>query len=407
MESSETAVLQTAVTRWLKSVPLYRRPGLECFDSPSRFFFCFQQLPTIDKGDIRRGFPRNFVASEAELDRLVDAGLVELERTSGTSEAPTPLLLPLGWWNRQEETALRLNPQVGDLLRPGFRRVTLNSPFCSGDICFTGTPPRSERILGTSLYVNLNRHPFLWTEATLARMAEETLDWNPLFLDVDPVYGVLFALYCERQGIRLPSLRFVVSTYEYLSVVHKRIFERIFKVPVYNLYGSTETGHLLMENLRGEMIPSPAIAHLEILNPDEAGIGDLVVTTLTNDYMPLIRYNIGDLMRAEDTGHGPVYEMHGRAKDSLLDARGQRVTVKQVDSCFNGAEGIVHYQLRHEDGYKLFCVGENNAFSETLLGAVKERLEALLGIKNGVEIRQVDYIPCEASGKYRLIIPPS
>ena len=124
MESSETAVLQTAVTRWLKSVPLYRRPGLECFDSPSRFFFCFQQLPTIDKGDIRRGFPRNFVASEAELDRLVDAGLVELERTSGTSEAPTPLLLPLGWWNRQEETALRLNPQVGDLLRPGFRRVT-------------------------------------------------------------------------------------------------------------------------------------------------------------------------------------------------------------------------------------------------------------------------------------------
>ena len=33
------------------------------------------------------------------------------------------------------------------------------------------------------------------------------------------------------------------------------------------------------------------------MDADPDGVGDLVVTTLTNDYMPLLRYRIGDLAR--------------------------------------------------------------------------------------------------------------
>jgi len=68
-------------------------------------------------------------------------------------------------------------------------------------------------------------------------MAAEAVEWQPQFLDVDPVYGVLFALYCERRGIRLPSLRFILGSYEFVSVVHRRILERVFGVPVFNIYG--------------------------------------------------------------------------------------------------------------------------------------------------------------------------
>lgn len=49
---------------------------------------------------------------------------------------------------------------------------------------------------------------------------------------------------------------------------------------------------------------------------DEQGIGDLVVTTLTNDFMPLIRYRIGDLV--EQLGHP-------RTRATWCMARGERV----------------------------------------------------------------------------------
>ena len=114
---------------------------------------------------------------------------------------------------------------------------------------------REQRTVGSTLFVNLARIPFLLDDGELARMAGEIAGWSPQFLDLDPVHGARFALYCEQRGIKFPSLRFVLCSYEFVSVVHRRILERVFGVPVFNLYGSTETGHLLMENERGEMKP--------------------------------------------------------------------------------------------------------------------------------------------------------
>src|SRR5208282_3807083 len=108
-----------------------------------------------------------------------------------------------------------------------------------------------------------------------ARMVEEILEWSPVFLDLDPVHGAWFALYCERNGIRFPSVKFILCSYEFVSCVHRKILSRVFGVPIFNLYGSTETGHLLMENDRGKMKPSCDTAFLEIVNADEGGVGEL------------------------------------------------------------------------------------------------------------------------------------
>ena len=195
--------------RWLSEVPLYQRAGASPqWGGEAITLAELRQLPLITKEDIRRDFPRNFLRAGVELEALLEQDLVELEQTSGTSEQRTPLLLGLGWWAEQEERALRLNPTVAAVLDefPNARRVTINSPVCSGDICYTGVPSRADRVVGNALFVSLSRYPFLWGEAELARMAAEAVEWQPQFLDVDPVYGVIFALYCERRGIRLPSL---------------------------------------------------------------------------------------------------------------------------------------------------------------------------------------------------------
>ncbi len=402
--------LGKVLPRWLREVPLYRRgEPLPQFGAGGVSLTELRRLPLITKEDIRRDFPRNFLRPGVDLDSLLDQDLVELEHTSGTSEERTPLLLGRGWWAEQEERALRLNPFVAGVLDefPNARRVTINSPVCSGDICYSGVPSRADRVVGNALFVSLSRYPFLWSEAELARMAAEAVEWQPQFLDVDPVYGVVFALYCERRGIRLPSLQFILGSYEFLSVVHRRILERVFRVPVFNLYGSTETGHLLMEVGRGEMRPSHETALLEVLNTDAEGISELAVTTLTNDYMPLIRYRIGDLVERHERPYYTSYRVHGRAKDAFVVADGRRVTSWQIDQCVAGLPGIAHYQLCERAGgeWRLRFVPDIAAPTAAGIEELRRRLTELLGVRGGLVIQQADLLAPEQSGKFRLGYP--
>ncbi len=440
-ESAQEARLSAVLPRWLNEVPLYRQPG---FGAPGENALDTTEfpghLPFITKREIRRGFPQNFLRDGIELIDLLDDELVELEHTSGTSEVRTPLLLGRGWWAEQEARALRRNRFVARVLDevPEARRVTISSPVCNGEVCFTGVPTHSDRIVGRTLFASLSRQPFLWSDDDLARIVRETLDWQPQFLDVDPVYGVVFARYCERHQIRLPSLRFILASYEFVSVVHRRLLERVFGVPVFNLYGSTETGHLLMEtcdgcersgvsperchfsseisaalsrdaatSAPGEMAPSLETALLEVIDIDSHGIGELVVTTLTNNFMPLVRYRIGDLVERRTQPYQTRYVVHGRVADAVRRLDGTRATVWQVDQCFAGLDGVVHYQLRQSaDGaWGLWIVPDGNGPATGALEELQTRLERVLDAPRRLTIRTTDALLPESSGKFRLVYP--
>jgi phenylacetate-CoA ligase len=290
---------------------------------------------------------------------------------------------------------------------PEARRVTISSPVCSGDICYTGTPSRAERTVGNALFVSLSRLPFLWSEADLARMAAEAADWQPQFLDVDPVYGVVFARFCERHGIRLPSLKFVLCSYEFVSIAHRRILQRVFGAPVFDLYGSTETGHLLMEDEQGEMRASQETAFLEVLNTDARGAGALAVTTLTNDFMPLIRYRIGDLAERHERPYHTSYLVHGRQADAFTRPDGTRVTTWDIDRCFTDVPGIAHYQLCERAGgeFLLRLVPDVASPSAMETDELRRRLTALLGLRSRLMVQQTDLLMPESSGKFRLGYP--
>ncbi|TSA40660.1 MAG: hypothetical protein D4R57_01575 [Verrucomicrobiales bacterium] len=395
-EAAQNSRVQTLLPRW-RQVPLYR-------ESLAWHNTGLAGLPVITKREMRAGFPQNFLHTGRTLEELLAAQLVELEHTSGTSEDRLPVIFGRGWWNEQEERALRLNGFIAQVLdeHPAARRATITSPACNGLTCPTVWMSQTQRTLGNALFVNLARIPFVLSDAELQRMADEITAWSPQFLDLDPVHGVWFALFCERHGIRFPSLRFVIGSYEFVSVVHRRILERVFGVPVFNLYGSTETGHLLMENTAGEMKPSYDTACLEVVDTDARGIGHLIVTTLSNDYMPLLRYGIGDLAERNEQPYGTDYVVHGRARDALLARNGQRVTTWQVDQCFAGADGIAHYQLRQSPGgdCRLRYVPETGGLAASTLPEVLTRLESLL--ESPVTAETVPTLLPEASGKFRL-----
>lgn len=398
-EAAQHHRVATLLPQW-REVPLYRETLAQTDRS-------LTSLPIITKSDLRAAFPQLLLPPGRTLDELLAQHLIELEHTSGTSEDRLPVAFGRTWWNEQETRALRLNKFIAHVLdeNPNARRATITSPACNGLTCPTVWASPAQRTFGNSLFVNLARIPFVLNDAELQRMADEIATWAPQFLDVDPVHGLWFALFCERRGIRFPSIRFVLCSYEFVSVVHRRILARVFGVPVFNLYGSTETGHLLMENEAGEMKPSYDTALLEVIDATAADIGTLLVTTLSNEYMPLLRYRIGDLAQRQERSYGTDYIVHGRIRDALTATDGRRVTTWQVDQCLENATGIAHYQLRPIEGgqFRLRYIPESARPHQLALDEVTSRLEKLLGATITSEATPT-LLP-EASGKFRLTCP--
>ena len=395
-EAAQLSRLEKLLPRW-QQVPLYRAT----LTQPD-----FSHLPLIGKRELRENFPQNFLRTGQNLDSLLENKSVELEHTSGTSEERTAVLFGRGWWNGQETRVLRLNSFVARALDENLRarRATIVPPICNGLVCFSNWTSKYARTVDTTLFVNEARIPFLLAEAEFARMAGEILEWSPQFLDLDPVHGAWFALYCERHGIKFPSVKFILCSYEFVSVVHRKILQRVFGVPVFNFYGSTETGHLLMENEHGEMKASYENVFYEIVEPDERGVGDLVVTTLTNDFMPLVRYRIGDLAQRCEQPYATNYFVHGRLRDALRRRGGQRVTTLDIDRCFADSTGIAHYQLRQTesgDCHLQFIPDRENPGVEEL-NSVTTRIENLLQLQNRITTETVKMLPPLTSGKFRL-----
>ena len=405
--SEELQKLAPKLREYIEEVPLYRSAKGALGSSSTEALLA--AVPVVRKADIKANFPANFLRAGQDLDRLVAEGKVEIEHTSGTTESRADLILEQGWWLKQESWALCLNSHIAEVFRanPDAHRVSISSPSCNGEISYTGTPSARRRTLGNTRFLSLSRFPFLLGEEELDRMVRETLEWDPVFLDTDPVYAVVFALHCERRKIRFPKLAFVLTSYEYTSVLHKAILTRVFGVPVYNLYGSTETGHLIMEAKDGTMVPSPQIASLAVANPDSRGVGEVIVYTLTNDYMPLLNYQIGDLVERRMDKGNVSYVLHGRSADTPTTPDGKRVTVRDIDQCFVGSEGIAHYRL-HETSPRRFTLSYIADANRPLSGPPAQalaNLNALLKPIEPVEAREVKFLLPEGSGKFVLSYP--
>jgi phenylacetate-CoA ligase len=398
--SDEAARLQAAIAR---------TAGLSFYDA-STWQAAFADhsvqladLPRITKNQLREHSPEGFLLAGLTVESLLARGLIEEESTSGTSGASVRVVFGKTWWAGQELRALLRNPFVAECFgdRTSLRRAVLTTPGCSGVSCYNRWLNLEQRTLGDSRYVNQTRIPFSLGDDRLAVMADEVASWAPAFLDVDPVHGAWFALHCERHGRRFPSLRFILTSYEFTSVTHRAIMERVFGVPVIDLYGSSETGHLLVET-DGIMRPSPETAILESTAP--AGIGELLVTTLTNPYLPLMRYEIGDYVERVTGG----YLVHGRKRDALRGADGRILTTRQVDAAFSGLSGIAHYQLRQRtDGSAHLSLLPEQAGDglASVQATLVERLSLLLGTT--VTSESVGLLTPEDSGKFRLTVRES
>lgn len=133
--------------------------------------------------------------------------------------------------------------------------------------------------------------------SSLSRQARRILAYRP-----DYIYGytsliLALAQYLyehEEVGGRV-ELKGVICTAEMLYSFQKRLMGEVFGCQIINEYGCSETDIVAFECERGKMHVIAERVLLEVVNADDSGTGEIVVTDLNNRLMPLIRYKLGDL----------------------------------------------------------------------------------------------------------------
>nr|WAP33715.1 MichE [Micromonospora sp. SCSIO 07395] len=129
---------------------------------------------------------------------------------------------------------------------------------------------------------------------------EVTLTWSI------PTEPLVWAATARANGLDpgkdFPALRALFVGGEPLTPARRRRISEIWGVPVVEEYGSTETGSLAGECPHGRMHLWADRMIFEVYDPETGrlspeGDGQLVVTPLYREAMPLLRYNLADDVR--------------------------------------------------------------------------------------------------------------
>jgi len=401
------ARVRDEVARMVDEVPLYAgRPAPPAGDEPSAVADWLAAMPTIAKRDLRRGFPKSMVRKSCDLKDAMQKGLVEIIATSGTTDNRLQVLWEWSWWDPQEREAMRLNSRVAATMKDGFREAVLTTPVCGGSTCHIGTLTREERTVDGMLFLNQVADPTLWNDGELARMLAEWNDLAPDGVECDPQYLAALCRHAMGSGVKMHEPAFVTLTYEQTTRASVRAMKAALpSTTPYQLYGATEAGVLFMECAAGRLHHNARHSHIELVDAGH-GLSRVVVTTLGRTWMPLLRYDIGDLVRVADgctcgrPDEGYVLSrIEGRGNDAITTPRGL-FTPAMLDDIVDIAEpAIAQWQLQGAgDGWILHVVQSDG-----------DKAAAALGDKLGatVEPRTTATILPEQSGKYRMVRPQS
>jgi phenylacetate-CoA ligase len=266
-----------------------------------------------------------------------------------------------------------------------------------------------------------------WAEGTMwlstFHMSPENLDLyierirssKLQFLRGYPSNLFIVARHMKQRDVRIP-LKAVFSGSEPLFDYVRELVEDRFVCKVFDWYGVSErvvsSGqcehhdgyHVHMENCL-----------VEILNGETpvAGqeLGEIVATCLSNQAMPLIRYRTGDLSSWRDQpcacGRGlrMLNQVQTKWEHVVTTADGRFISPSNLTHPFKPIRGITKSQIVQEaPDHVVIRVVATNEFTDSdrdlLLRGIQERL----GARTRIDVRRVEDIPKDPSGKYRWVV---
>jgi phenylacetate-CoA ligase len=397
----QDARLRRLVLRAYESVPFYRR----LFDRHRlhprhiRGTMDLDLIPTTDKAQMRQE------PATALLARGHDEGALLTVRTSGSSGEP--FTVRRTWLEDKLQYLLRLRTFRAFGVRPRDRIVAVG---------VGGRPDGGDgKLIGRSLRaLGVHQRHLVDGLQEPARIAVQLREARP---------DVLIGLSGMLDRLTAPELadviagvrpRLVVIGGEVATPAMRLRIRRAFAAPLHETYGSHECPLIAWEcRHSGDLHTCDDGVLVEVLRdgtPAEPGQrGEVVLTNLHAYAMPFIRYRIGDLAtRAGPCGcgapFGAIGEVQGRMIDYFPLPDGRLLHPYEIVThlVWGPGEWLRQYQLVQEerDRVVLYAVTDGPPPAERL-AEIDRTVRPLLGAGVRFEVRMVERIPFESTGKLR------
>jgi phenylacetate-CoA ligase len=135
------------------------------------------------------------------------------------------------------------------------------------------------------------------------------------------------------------------------------------------------------------------------------------MTGLCSEAQPFIRYRTGDMVRMspepdrDGRGLHVIAEVLGRQTDFLVRADGTIMHALAGIYVLRAVEGVGEFKIVQHDARSLeVLVVPNPRWQAEMSAAIVSGVQQRLGADVRIEVRLVDDIPPEASGKHRYVV---
>jgi phenylacetate-CoA ligase len=295
------------------------------------------------------------------------------------------------------------------------REAILASALSVGPRSENGPIARERRMLGRFLFLNEFWTTAEWPEGHERRIIKELADYQPEVLEANPSLLARLAWFAWRAGVAVYQPPIIILTYEFPSALQLRAIRRVFKSPIASSYGSTEAGYVFMECEHGRLHQNFEFCRVDFApltdsRGTHADVGRIFSTTFGNKWFPLIRFDIGDIVRLA-SGPCPcgrdfgltLSAIEGRLKSLCVAEDGRLITHHEIDDALACVDGLEQYRLVQETLKKvrLDLVSEDSR-GKRVARDVADILQGMFGQHMDIAVSEVRLLLPEKSGKFLL-----
>ena len=227
------------------------------------------------------------------------------------------------------------------------------------------------------------------------------------------------ARFAEKEGIAVTPQKSILTSAGTLYPFIREQIERVFGCKVFNRYGSREVGDIACEcEAHTGLHVFPWGTYVEIVDEEgnlvPAGVeGNIVVTSLINYAMPLVRYAIGDrgvLAPGRICACGRqgqiLAKVTGRNVDAFKTKEGALIDGEYFTHLLYFRSWVQRFKVVKQDlSTIVFKVVKTAAdATEPELTEIVQNTRAVMGADCQVDFQFLADIPPAASGKYRYTI---
>ena len=253
---------------------------------------------------------------------------------------------------------------------------------------------------------------FHLTEENMKFYVESLNEFQPDAIDGFFMSMCDVAGYIERHNIKLTFNPVAIfPTSETLTDSGRELLERVFGCKVYDQYASSEGAPFVTECEKQVLhveLASGVFEHFEE-NSDE-----VLVTSFTTHGTPLIRYRIGDSMTFDSDNtrcmcgmDSPIVKaIQGRKLDFLYTSDGAKINGGNVANLFkNMPNALIRAQTIQDEMNEITILLEvdKKIYKPEYDEMLEDEFLHKFGKGTKINIKHVDEIPREQSGKFRMI----